>query len=353
MIKLFLMFASAILLIMQIPYLFSAWSGSRLDHWDWIFYLLSIPAAILATDRKKIGKCDYWALLFLLPVLFLGLTAPVHQINALAAASSVAVIFAAAWLLYSWNFASRMLPVAMILLLGTPSSSYQLSLVMMFPVWAAWLVKFLLGAAGFIWIYGIRRFDLQISKGTLFFSAALIYSCFLLMHTKELYFEGRSFVPEFSYHIGDFWGRNIEPDVNTKRFFATASVRQYRYTKRNVDISVLAVQCGKNIHEIHPASHCLRTSMWDVDSEKIVYLQDNFAVTEIDAAKGNTRILLWTWFSSEDFSTPGFLGFRKHYRNDVNYYTYQISVPVYNSDEEAARNELCSFIRLLKESMIK
>lgn len=353
MIKAVLMLVSAIPLIMQIPYLLSAWCGSRLDQWDWIFYLLTIPAVVLASDKKKNGKCDYLALLLLIPMLFLSLATPVHQINAVAAAAAVIVIFAAVWLLYSWKFACRLLPAAMILFLGTPSSSYQLSLLLMFPVWAAWLSKFLLSVAAFGWIFCIRRFDLQISKGTLFFSAALVGSCLLLLHTKELYFEGRSFVPEFSSHIGDFWGRNVEPDANTKRFFATASVKQYRYTKINTDISVLAVQCGKDIHEIHPASHCLRTSMWSVDSEEILYLQDNFAVTEIYAVKGNSRILVWVWYSSKDFSTPSFLGFRRHFRNDGNYYTYQISVPVFNDDVEAVRNELRNFILLLKESVKK
>ena len=52
---------------------------------------------------------------------------------------------------------------------------------------------------------------------------------------------------------------------------------------------VLAVKCGGDIHEIHPASHCLRTSSWVVNSEKILYLQDNVAVTEIDAAKGTGK----------------------------------------------------------------
>ena len=87
--------------------------------------------------------------------------------------------------------------------------------------------------------------------------------------------------------------------------------------------------------------------MWRVYSEKILYLRENFAVTEIDAAKGRSRILVWVWYSSEKFSTPGFLGFRRHFTPGGNYYTYQISIPLYG-DVEKNRNELKKFVKALR-----
>ena len=280
-------------------------------------------------------------------MLILSLVPSLHNINALSVASSVMVIFSVVWLIYSWQFAERILPVLLIMLLGTPSSSYQLSLLLMCPVWTAWGIKFLLALGAFIWIWSNKHFDWRVKKGTLFFLVAVLGSCMLLIHTKEIYFEGKSFIPEFPAHVGDYWGRSIQPDENTLRFFATSKVALYRYTKNNVDISVLAVKCGGDIHEIHPASHCLRTSSWVVNSENILYLQDNFAVTEIDATKGNSRCLVWVWFSSEEFSTPGFLGFRRHFKENGNYYTYQISIPVYDSVENS-REELRNFVLQLK-----
>ena len=126
-------------------------------------------------------------------------------------------------------------------------------------------------------------------------------------------------------------------------------MQQYRYTKSDAEIAVLAVQCGKNIHEIHPASHCLRTGQWTVYDEKILYLLDNLAVTEIDAQKGPNRILVWVWYSSEKFSTPGFLGFRRHFKPGEKYYTYQVSVPI-NGNVEASRNELKRFVLALRRN---
>ena len=217
----------------------------------------------------------------------------------------------------------------------------------MCPVYWAWAVKFLLAIFAFVWIWYNRRTGIVVKCGTLCFAAAVLASGFILLHSKELYIEGGSFIPEFSGRCGDFWGRSIQPNENTKRFFATSIVQQYCYTKNNMDISVLAVQCGKNIHEIHPASHCLRTSMWNVYSENVLYLQDNLAVTEIEAGKGDAHILVWVWYSSEKFSTPGFLGFRRHFKPGGIYYTYQISVPLSGSVENT-REELKKFMQALR-----
>jgi hypothetical protein len=349
MLKIIFMLLSAIPLCLHIPYLLSAWGSSRLDQWDWMFYLLTIPAGFAACRKTETDKHDKTALLLLVPALVLALTDSFYRINALGIAASSVCIFAAVWLLYSWRLAGRVLPAAVILLLGTPSSSYAISLLLMCPVWAAWAIKFLLAVLCFILIGCTRRFNWQVKPGTLFFLAALLSSGLLLLHSKEIYFEGKSFVPAFPTHVGGYWGRRIQPDANTKRFFATSHVRQYRYTKSNMDISVLAVKCGKDIHEIHPASHCLRTGLWTIHSETILYLQDNFAVTEIDAEKGSNRILTWVWYSTQRFSTPGFLGFRRHFRSGKDHYTYQISIPTYN-DIDRSRMELRQFIRSLNNS---
>ena len=347
MIKYLLALLSLLPLVIHSPYLMQAWTGSRLDRWDWLFYLLFVPAVVWALRKEKWGKCDFYALLALVPMLLLTAGKSFHHINALAVAAAVGASFSAVWLLGAWQLAYRVLPAAVILLLGTPSSSYQLSLLMMCPVYVAWTTKFMLAIACGFWIWYNKRSGVVLKRGTLCFSAAILASGFLLLHTRELYFKGVSFIPEFTTRCGEFWGRSIQPNDNTKRFFATSTVRQYRYTRNNADISVLAVQCGRDIHEIHPASHCLRTSRWTVDSEKILYLQNDLAVTEIDARKGADHILVWVWYSSENFSTPGFLGFRRHFKPAGIHYTYQISVPMY-STVEASRSELKKFVQALR-----
>jgi hypothetical protein len=278
----------------------------------------------------------------------LALSTSIHQINALGIASSVTLIFAGIWWLYSWSFAYRLLSGFVILLLGTPSSSYIMSMLLVMPIGLTWTLKFVIALLTFIWIYLNKKFNLELKKDALSFIIAIIGSCLLLLHSKEIYFEGKSFIPKYPHHLGKFWGRYIKVDDSTRRFFVTSTVNQYRYSKENIDISVLAVKCGNNIHEIHPASHCLRTSQWTIHSEKILYLEDNFAVTEIDAQKGANRYLTWVWFSSEKFSTPSFIGFRRHFTSKGNYYTYQISTPI-KVDINISRKNLQEFISLLKK----
>ena len=352
MLKLLFMLSSFVPLLLRSYYLIQAWKSSRLDHWDWIFYLAAIPAAIWAVRSERREKFDFYALAVLIPLLVLALFTQLHHINALSVAAAVGVIWAAAWFCCSWSFACKLFPAAVVLLLGTPSSSYQLSLLFMCSVSVAWMIKFVAMLLCFILIWCNNHFCLQVKKGTFLFLAACAGTALLLLHTKELYFEGKSFIPDFPAHAGEYWGRTLVPDANTGRFFATSSVKQYRYTRGNGDISVLAVRCGKNIHEIHPASHCLRTSLWQVHTEKTLFLQDNFAVTEIDAQKGAHRILVWVWYSSERFSTPGFLGFRRHFNPKESYYTYQISIPTHGSIE-TGRNELRNFVRVLKPRSMK
>ena len=106
------------------------------------------------------------------------------------------------------------------------------------------------------------------------------------------------------------------------------------------------MHCGDNIHEIHPASHCLRTSQWKVESEKPYFLQPDFAVTEIEAQKGPIRILVWVWYSGREFSSPSFFGFRRHFRPGGDYYTCQISIPV-TTEVAESRKLLLEFVNAL------
>ena len=92
--------------------------------------------------------------------------------------------------------------------------------------------------------------------------------------------------------------------------------------------------------------------MWTVHAESILYLRDDFAVTEINAQKGNDNILVWVWYSSEKISTPGFLGFRRHFNTTGKYYTCQISIPVYENIEKS-RSELRKFVDSLKQEKLR
>ncbi len=327
-------------------YLWHAWNYSYMDSFDWIFYLLSVPVVLWVSWQNKSGRMDHgaWFVLVLSLLLFAGL--PFHHVNAASILGCVWLVWSVFWLLNGWNFAYRMIPAFLILSLGTPSSTYQLSQLTMCSVPLTIGMKFILAGGMSGWIYCNQKFDLSLPKeSTCFIFASLLTLSFWQASSHLVIHE--SFIPEYRLQAGEFMGRTLTPDANTMRFFATSTVKQYRYHLDGTDVSVLAVKCGRDIHEIHPASHCLRTSQWDVISERIYQYHDNFSVTEIEAKRGTSHILLWNWYSGRDFSTPGFLGFRRYFRQGTECYTYQISVPIRENPEQA-RKILRDFISALQ-----
>ena len=351
--KRFLLFALSLpVLVVNVPYLVSAWKSSRLDHYDWIFYLLGVVLIVWTWKKHSPEKSDLHALFAAVPALSLVVFKFYHQINALSVAGGVVFIWSLTYLAGGWNFAFRLLPGFVICLLGTPSSSYRLAQILTLSTALAMGIKITLSLVCICFSCICSHSGKLPKPGTVLFISAQLVSILFLCHAKEIYFTGRSYIPEFPAVMGDFYGRSIEPDINTRQFFATSRIGQYRYITGNQEISVLAVKCGKDVHEIHPASHCLRTSRWIVTDERIHAVKPDFSVTEINACKGNDRALIWVWYSNDEFSTPGFLGFRRRFRPDGNYHTFQISVPV-TVDIESSRKTLKKFLSVLQREKEK
>lgn len=344
--KAILLSCSLLAFLPSVPYLFQAWRNSRLDSWDWIFYVLALPAVIWAWRNEDCGKKDFKALFVALPMLFLALGRHFHEIHALSVIGAGGFVWSMAYLAGGWTFAYKLLPGFCILALGTPSSSYRLAQLLTTTYIWVMVIKVFLAGLCFAWIYISKRFPREVSVETVLFLGAFAASCMVLVHANELYFTGRSFIPVFDTRIGEFYGRSIVPDGNTKRFFATSTVHQYRYFGDGQEISVLAVRCGKDVHEIHPASHCLRTSGWTVTQEQMFFLKDDLAVTEIEAHRGQGRTLTWVWYSNDTFSTSGFLGFRRRFRPDGTYHTFQVSTPIWQTTEKS-RDVLMAFFAAL------
>ena len=123
------------------PYLLEAWRSSRLDAWDWIFYLLTIPSAVWAMRKNSCGKWNYRAVFIAVPAVVLILTKNFHNINALSVIGSALLVWSVAFGVGGWTFAYRLLPCLLLLLLGTPSSSYRFAQLLSLPTAAAMMFK--------------------------------------------------------------------------------------------------------------------------------------------------------------------------------------------------------------------
>ena len=135
-------------------------------------------------------------------------------------------------------------------------------------------------------------------------------------------------------------GRELIPSKGVSRFFRTSDVRQIVYADVSNTVSVLAVRVGGDIHEVHPATHCLRSGGWRIVSEKIVQIEHPAGgVLEadeavVDSSKG--RLLVWIWYSSDDVSTGSFLHFRRMFSASACWRTYQVATPVGDGEEGLA-----------------
>ncbi len=336
--KKILIVSSLLIFTPYAKYLWQTWRSSPMDSLDWIFFLLAVPAAVFALRRHSMERHCHWAWGSVVPAFLLAAGREFYHVNAAGLLGCIWFVWSVTWLLAGWSTAGVLLPVSLITALGTPGSTYWLSMLTGLDVQLVWAVKFLLAAGCFVWIY----FNIIPKKETVFF-AATVLAALLLLHTGELFFIRQSFIPQFNLQAGKFTGRAIIPDENTRRFFASSTVTQYRYNHGDRDIAVLAVRCGGDIHEIHPASHCLRSGKWQILSEKIYHVNSDFAVTEITAQRGADRILVWVWYSGKDFSTPAFPGFRRYFRPGSECYTYQISTPASSN----ARQILHEFISIV------
>ena len=69
--------------------------------------------------------------------LILALTKNFHNVNALCVIGSAVFVWAVTFAVGGWNFAYRLLPCLLLLLLGTPSSSYRLAQLFTLPTAAA------------------------------------------------------------------------------------------------------------------------------------------------------------------------------------------------------------------------
>lgn len=163
----------------------------------------------------------------------------------------------------------------------------------------------------------------------------------------------KPFAPEFSADSrGGMVGCELAPSPEFTRFFRTSRARRFMYADRAGRVTVIAVEVGDDIHEIHPASHCLRSGGWRVESERLFkagMTGDGFLeVNEIVANAFDGRMLVWVWYSNDYDSTGNFLNFRRLYSPDGHWRTYQVATAFDDTPDApaAAQRRLRNFLGL-------
>ncbi|NLZ63854.1 MAG: exosortase-associated EpsI family protein [Lentisphaerae bacterium] len=334
---------------LKFPYVLSAWQASPLDRPDVLFFSLALllAAALLLGSWKKAKPAWYWPALGLaLPALLLFCVSFPLDINLLGIVAAVVFAWAMLWLVYGWTGAWRGFPVAAMLLLATTSSRYWLSYALSDYSIDGLLLKLLLAFVLLVLMVFNAFFPFQVRAGSFFFCALLLLALLLYLLANS-FMQGPPFMPEFASNMqGEFLGRAMPLTEADLRFFRDSRLEKYHFAGKTAMIDVLVVHCQDDIHQIHPASHCLRSSRWEILNEDItsVIIQNKIVpLTEILAEGGSRRILLWSWYSNPQRSTGGFLGFRRFWRPQQGWRQYQVSTAV-AADLAAGRNEMQRFL---------
>lgn len=322
----------------KLLYLRTAWTSSRLDTPDAVFLPLGVALIGWCSWRSRelpVGRCLLAPLLLLLvPFAALFAVGSVWRVNALQVAASVPFAWGAWWLAFGFRRAAAVAAGFAVLLLTTPSVTYWGCHFTGLDAGLLHAVKWGVFALAVLSQFDVTRRILPV-PAVLAVGALVFYVC----RSVDLMPETPPFVPVFGGRGNGDWVA-VEETGNDgfRRFFGTSRARQLLYATPTSQVSVLSVEIGSNVHEVHPASHCLRTSFWVIESETIREIELNghrVSIAEAVASKtGMGRTLSWTWYSNERLSTGSFFCFRR-YANEPGWWTFQVRTPVEQGIESA------------------
>ena len=304
--RLSLLALAAIPLAVKAPYLWRAWTSSPIDHDHLKFYgTLSLAAVIVAVAllrRLRVPAKPHSPILPAMAlVVALGLFAfgVVREVNAIQLISGVGILWATGWLLFGHFAAGVFAPAAVFAILAVPGT-----------------------------LYWMRNATTTIASAP----------C-------------EPFAPTFSPDSqAGMLGREMPPSPDVLRLFRTGTARQFIYASPSNCVTVLAVAVGDDIHEIHPATHCMRSGGWKVLSERLLRTRHpmggELEVDEAVAESFDGRMLVWIWYSSDEASTGSFLQFRRLYSAKSRWHTYQMATALGDAPDavQSARERLRQFL---------
>lgn len=340
-------------LLCLVPYILSAWRQSPLDSTDVIFVPLAGITLAWAVTKLHKANVHYHlnkrALFLLVPGALLLAAAAAMHIHAAAIALSIAFWWLVCWTFRGWEYAWRLMPIFAIFGLITTSSTFWIGYFTGCDTETVLGLKIAFAVLMIGLEYAAIEHGFRPRARTVFTFLALFAGTFLVFELRSHTQVYRPFSPEFSANSAPgFIGREVAHSDLARNFFRTSDAHFYRYANELGPVSALQVNVGSNIHEIHPASLCMRSGGWDIISEKpseILVKGKTIQVSEIQAEHNSRKFLVWVWYSSFDFSTGSFIAFRRFtgMKKGSDWRTYQVSVPM-NDSRASARQRLLMFL---------
>jgi hypothetical protein len=351
-------FLAGIPFFLTLPYTFHSWRISPMDCPNWIFHIgfLLLAACAVPAMKDSVKERDEnapLAALFAISFLgmFLGATF-VRQINMARILAGTAFWWACVWLFCGWRAAWASLPAFAVLSLGCTSSTFVLCNHFLIQPQTALFLKIGAAAVCAAICAVVMLTDYVMEYGTFCFLCVAALVVFAALNLPGEVKPVPPFRPDLTDAPAGFTITESPLTEDTIRFFEGAEVHQYRITDGIFQCSFLEVKCGDDIHKIHPASHCLRSSGAVIQSEAVVIhtMPDGreLSVTEIRSKIRGTPILTFVWYTGPEKTLGSYFKFRSCWSSSKQWYSYQAVTEIYENNEEAARKFLLDLLSRLK-----
>lgn len=327
--------------LVQLPYMVSAWKSSPLDRRDWIFVVL-FPVFfswVLLRRQEKTDASGGWTVWMPfaagVAVTALGMVLSMHMVAILGS------------ILLAWGMCIAVLgkdkggalalPFAL-LALGTTSSTYCLSVVTGLAGDRVFLLK--LAAAALLTVVAVLPWRLRPEPW--FFLLALAGGVLYVAYAPGLTASAPPLRPDFTLRPGGSGGlvgaKQPLPD-EMRRFFRKSEVNFLIYADDHCSYQVLEVRCPRDIHEIHPAGHCLKSGGATVLTEDSfpyrIHNQTIPLLEIVSTAPGRGREFHVVWYSGPNCSVASFPAFRARWRPRAGWTVCQITTQLRDAPEDA------------------
>ena len=335
-----------------LPYTVHSWKTSPMDRMNWIFFLAFLLVAACGTpaivDSVKRCRLDWFALLAAAAAAVLYATGIVKHIYMVRILAGTWFWWTGIWFFCGWKAAWATIPAFGALSLGCTSTTFLLCNRLLIQPQTALFLK--LGAAVLCAaVCAVLILTDYVMKREVFWF--LLAAGAILTGTLTSRGTGKtaaSFRPDLSTAVEGFTTAETPLSEDTIRFFEGATVHQYTVSDGIFRAAILEVKCGNDIHKIHPASHCLRSSGAEILSESVVMhaMPDgrSLPVTEIRSKIRGTPVLTFVWYTGPEETVGSFYTFRRKWSPTEQWYSYQVVTEIYDGNEDAARKFLLDLL---------
>ena len=344
-------FLAGIPFFCTLPYTVGSWK-TPLDRYNWIFHLVflflaacSVPAVKESAVRSKPDWFALPAVAAAAALFAAGLVKHIHLVNIL---GGVGFWWSGIWFFCGWDAAWAVLPAFGALAVGSTSSTFLLCNRFLITPAVALICKLAAAVVCVAVCMVLILTEFVMKREVFWFLLAAVVILTGTVLSRGSVSSAAPFRPDLTAAPEGIQILEIPLDEDTNRFFEGSEAHQYQVSDGVLISSALVVKCGSDIHKIHPASHCLRSSGADIRSESVVMQQlpdgRSLPVTEIRAIVRGFPVLTFVWYTGPRETTGSFFAFRRKWSASEEWRSFQFAVPVQDGSVESARKMLLDFL---------